>query len=237
MVPLDSIPDDVKNAILATEDKKFYSHWGMDLLRFTKALWVNVTQGFGSQGASTLTQQLARTLHLNRQETIKRKIQELIVAILIERTYSKTEILEMYLNSCFWGHGCYGIQAASDYYFSKDARDLTLDESAMLIGILPAPSRFSPRFYHDRAIRRRNLVLRNMVKNGKITQQQFVDGLSMPTPIDHIENKSLAPYFTEYVRQEVSRFCRNQGIDVLPGRTRRSLPRSTRACRTSHGGP
>ncbi|MFO7840634.1 MAG: PBP1A family penicillin-binding protein [Fidelibacterota bacterium] len=213
LVPLDSIPDFVKDAILSTEDKKFYSHWGMDLRRFVKALMVNITQGFGSQGASTLTQQLARTLHLNRQETIKRKVQELIVAILIERTYSKTEILEMYLNSCFWGHGCYGIQAASDYYFSKEARDLTLDESAMLIGILPAPSRFSPRFYYERAERRRNLVLRNMVQNAKISQQQFVDGLSTSTEIKHIENKSLAPYFTEFVRQEVSRFCRNQGID------------------------
>lgn len=213
LVPLDSIPDYVKDAILSTEDKQFYSHWGMDMRRFTKAVLVNITQGFGAEGASTLTQQLARTLHLNRQETIKRKVQELIVAILIERTYSKTEILEMYLNSSFMGHGCYGIQAAAGYYFSKDVHDLTLDESAMLIGILPAPSRFSPRFYHDRAIRRRNLVLRNMVRNNTITQQQFMDGLSSETPVNYIENKSLAPYFTEYVRQEVAQFCRTQGID------------------------
>jgi penicillin-binding protein 1A len=213
LVPLDSIPDYIKDAILATEDRKFYTHWGMDMRRFVKAVWVNLTQGFGSQGASTLTQQLARTLHLNRQETIKRKIQELIVAILIERTYSKTEILEMYLNSVFWGHGCYGIQAASDYYFSKSAQELTLDESAMLIGILPSPTPWSPRFYHDRAIRRRNLVLRNMIRTGKITHQEFVDALSSETPVLHIENKSLAPYFTEFVRQEVSAFSRKNGID------------------------
>src|SRR6056297_1999600 len=99
LIPLDSIPNYVKNALLSTEDRNFYVHWGMYLPRFIKAVWINIVQGFGSQGASTLTQQLARTLHLNRQETIKRKIQELIVAILIERTYSKTEILEMYLNS------------------------------------------------------------------------------------------------------------------------------------------
>ena len=213
LVPLDSIPDFVKDAILSTEDKQFYTHWGMDTRRFVKAVWMNLTHGFGSQGASTLTQQLARTLHLNRQETIKRKIQELIVAILIERTYSKTEILEMYLNSSFWGHGCYGIQAAADYYFSKNVQDLTLDESAMLIGILPAPSRFTPRFYHDRAIRRRNIVLRNMSRNGKIDQQQYMDALSSGTPINHIENKSLAPYFTEYIRLEVAQFCRSAGID------------------------
>jgi membrane carboxypeptidase/penicillin-binding protein len=150
---------------------------------------------------------------LNRQETIKRKIQELIVAILIERNYSKTEILEMYLNSCFWGHGCYGIQAATDYYFQKEVPDLTLDESAMLIGILPAPTPFSPRFHHDRAIRRRNIVLRNMVRNNKITQQQFMDALSSETPVQYIENQSIAPYFTEYVRLEVAKFCRTQGID------------------------
>ena len=213
LIPLDSIPDYVQNAILSTEDKKFYNHWGMDIKRFTAAVYSNIVHGFGSGGASTLTQQLARTLHLNRQETIKRKIQELIVAILIERTYSKTEILEMYLNSSFWGHGCYGIQAATDYYFSKDVQDLSLDESAMLIGILPAPTRFSPRFYHDRAIRRRNIVLRNMVKNNKISQQQFMDALSSNTTVNYIENKSIAPYFTEYVRLEVAKFCRTQGID------------------------
>ncbi|MBN2780378.1 MAG: transglycosylase domain-containing protein, partial [Candidatus Marinimicrobia bacterium] len=213
LIPLDSIPDYVKDAILSTEDRKFYTHWGMDLRRFTKAVMTNITHGFGSGGASTLTQQLARTLHLNQQETIKRKLQELIVAILIERTYSKTEILEMYLNSSFWGHGCYGIQAATDYYFSKEVQDLTLDESAMLIGILPAPSRFTPRFYHDRAIRRRNLVLRNMVRTEKISQQEFMDALSSSTPVNHIENKSAAPYFTEYVRLEVAQFCRSQGID------------------------
>jgi membrane carboxypeptidase/penicillin-binding protein len=132
---------------------------------------------------------------------------------LIERNYSKTEILEMYLNSCFWGHGCYGIQAATDYYFQKEVPDLTLDESAMLIGILPAPTPFSPRFHHDRAIRRRNIVLRNMVRNNKITQQQFMDALSSETPVQYIENQSIAPYFTEYVRLEVAKFCRTQGID------------------------
>jgi penicillin-binding protein 1A len=213
LIPLDSIPDYVKNAILSTEDKKFYDHWGMDLKRFTAAVYSNIVNGFGSGGASTLTQQLARTLHLNRQETIKRKIQELIVAILIERNYSKTEILEMYLNSCFWGHGCYGIQAATDYYFQKEVSDLNLDESAMLIGILPAPTPFSPRFHHDRAIRRRNIVLRNMVRNEKISQQEFMDALSSDTPVNYIENQSIAPYFTEYVRLEVAKFCRTQGID------------------------
>ncbi len=213
LVPLDSIPDYVKDAILSTEDKKFYDHWGMDMRRFFQAVYLNIANGFGSQGASTLTQQLARTLHLNRQETITRKIQELIVAILIERSYSKTEILEMYLNSCFWGHGCYGIQAATDYYFQKEVADLTLDESAMLIGILPAPTPWSPRFHHDKAIWRRNLVLRNMVRNKKINQQQFMDALSSETPVEYIENSSIAPYFTEYVRLEVAKYCRKQGID------------------------
>jgi penicillin-binding protein 1A len=213
LIPLDSIPDYVKDAILSTEDKKFPEHWGMDMRRFIKAVYMNIAHGFGSQGASTLTQQLARTLHLNRQETIKRKIQELIVAILIERTYSKTEILEMYLNSSFWGHGCYGIQAATDYYFSKDVQDLTLDESAMLIGILPAPTPFSPRFHHDKAIWRRNIVLRNMVRSNKITQQEFMDALSTDTPVNYIENRSIAPYFTEYVRLEIAKFCRTQDID------------------------
>lgn len=213
LIPLDSIPDYVKNALLSTEDRNFYNHWGMYLPRLVKAVWLNITQGFGAQGASTLTQQLARTLHLNQQETLKRKVQELFVAILIERTYSKTEILEMYLNSSFWGHGCYGIQAACDYYFSKEVQDLTLDEAAMLIGILPAPSRFTPRFYHDRAIRRRNIILRNMVKTGKITQQAFMDALAEKTPVRHVEIQSNAPYFTEYVRLEVASFCRQHGIN------------------------
>lgn len=209
LIPLEEIPDHVVNALLATEDRDFYTHWGMNLKRTVKAFVV----GYG--GASTITQQLARTLHLNLERSYIRKLKELIIAINIEQTYTKDEILEMYLNSVHFGHGTYGIQAASKLYFNKDVQNLNLDEGAMLIGLLPAPARFTPVYYPDVAIRRRNLVLRNMVVTEKISKWDYANALNQTTSVaPRSESLGIAPYFTEYVRQEISDLGKRYDINI-----------------------
>lgn len=209
LIPLEEIPSYVVDALLATEDRDFYDHWGMNVKRTVKAFIV----GYG--GASTITQQLARTLHLNLERSYIRKLKELIIAIHIEQTYTKDEILEMYLNSVHFGHGTYGIQAAAKLYFNKDVQNLNLDEGAMLIGLLPAPARFTPIHYPDVAIQRRNLVLRNMAVTGKISKWDYANALNQNTSVaSGGETLGIAPYFTEYVRQEISDLGDRYNINI-----------------------
>ncbi len=209
LIPLEEIPPHVVNALLATEDRDFYDHWGMNLKRTLKAFVV----GYG--GASTITQQLARTLHLNMERSYIRKLKELIVSIKIEQTYTKDEILEMYLNSAHLGHGTYGIQAASKLYFNKDVQNLNIDEGAMIIGLLPAPARFSPLVNPNIAIQRRNLVLRNMVVTEKINKWDYANALNQPTNVTpRTETLGIAPYFTEYIRQEISDLSSRYNINI-----------------------
>lgn len=137
------MPTYLVDALLSAEDRKFYHHWGFDLLGTARALATDLIHLKITQGGSTITQQLARTLFLTREKTVPRKIKEFLTAIKIERTYSKDEILEMYLNQCYFGKGAYGIQAAGQVFFSKDARELTLPECALLVGVLKSPNRYS----------------------------------------------------------------------------------------------
>lgn len=209
LIPLEEIPPHVVSALIATEDRDFYDHWGMNLKRTLKAFVV----GYG--GASTITQQLARTLHLNLERSYIRKLKELIISIKIEQTYTKDEILEMYLNSAHLGHGTYGIQAASKLYFNKDVQNLNIDEGAMLIGLLPAPARFSPLVNRDIAIQRRNLVLRNMVVTEKISKWDYANALNQATNVaPRIETLGIAPYFTEFIRQEISDLSSRHNINI-----------------------
>ncbi|SVB98747.1 uncharacterized protein METZ01_LOCUS251601, partial [marine metagenome] len=152
-VGLDDIPNNMKNAVIASEDRRFYNHWGIDSRSILRAIVINIISLGYEQGFSSLTQQVARTLYdtIGFKKTIIRKIKEIITAIQIERTYTKDEILEMYLNNVHFGHGTYGVQAAAKRYFGKDAGLLNLGESAMLVGILPAPARYSPVRHPERA--------------------------------------------------------------------------------------
>jgi len=205
LVPLDELSDTLINALLSTEDKNFYNHWGMNVKRTLVAAITNVIFSRKSpQGASTITQQLARTLYLSMEKNYIRKIKELIVAIEIEKTYTKDEILEMYLNSVFWGHSCYGIQSASNFYFGKNAYELDLGEMTMLIGLLPAPNAFSPFNHHKRATRRRNIVLNNMLEEGCITKLDYVKTINKITNTIEQKDIGIAPYFTEEIRQEIA---------------------------------
>lgn len=204
-IPLEEIPDAVIKAVIATEDRRFYDHWGMNLRRFAQAAVINLTTLSFEQGASTLTQQLARQLYLTLEKTITRKIKELITAIQIERTYTKDEILEMYLNHMNFGHGAYGVQSAALKYFGKDARDLTPDESAMLIGLLRAPAHYTPLNYPERARSRRNVVLGAMREMKFLNEEEYADLVQKPINVIDYNTAStaygLAPYFTEYIRQ------------------------------------
>ena len=215
LVPYDKIPPYLLDALISAEDRNFFAHWGFDLRGFSRALAVNLLSGSIEQGGSTVTQQLARMLFLNRAQTIERKIKEVLTAIKIERAYSKTEILEIYLNQYYFGHGAYGIQAASQVYFGKDAQDINIQEAALLAGLLQAPSRLNP--YRDigRATARRNVILSMMV-NADNLDAALSDSLkNQPIELSpRVEEAGSGRYFSEMVRRYLED---KYGVDALYG--------------------
>ncbi len=213
LTPLKRIPPRLIDALLATEDRRFFDHWGANLLAMGRALWHNFWAGRRVQGASTITQQLARTLFLTPEKTIPRKIKEVLTAIRIERNYTKEEILEMYLNQCYFGRGAYGVQAAAQLYFGKNVEDLTVPECAILIGIPKSPSRYSPINHPDLALKRRNIVLESTKDFGKISTELADSLKNLPLKI-HPTSAPVgeAPYFTEMVRQYLEK---KYGEDAL----------------------
>ena len=203
-VPLDSLPSSLKEAAIATEDRRFYNHWGINIQRMASALFIDAITLSKRQGASTITQQLARQLYLTLEKTWSRKIRELLTAIQIERTYTKDEILEMYLNHMNFGGGAYGVQSASTRFFGKQAQQLEVQESAMLIGMLQRPEAYSPYRYPEACQTRRNVVLSAMNDVGYLSKDAYKTAASRP--LGAVENSvheayGIAPYFTEYVRQ------------------------------------
>ncbi|HWQ77056.1 MAG TPA: biosynthetic peptidoglycan transglycosylase [Syntrophomonas sp.] len=164
--PLDKIPPDFVQAIIAVEDHKFYKHHGFDIEAIGRAYLTNLEGGTISQGGSTITQQLAKNLFLSNEKTYMRKIKELLLAIRLERLYTKNEILEMYINVIYYGSDAYGIQAASRIYFNKNASALTRDECAMLAGLPQAPSLYNPKLHPALALQRQKTVLILMKQHG-----------------------------------------------------------------------
>tara|TARA_B100000676_G_C18071195_1_gene844396 strand:- start:752 stop:2875 length:2124 start_codon:yes stop_codon:yes gene_type:complete len=216
-VSLEQIPNNMKNAVIASEDRRFYDHWGIDSKSILRAIVVNIISLGYEQGFSSLTQQVARTLYdtIGFRKTITRKIKEIITAIQIERTYTKDEILEMYLNNVHFGHGTYGVQVAAKRYFQKDVSLLTLGESAMLVGILPAPARFSPITHPERAHYKRNVVLRVMRDEKFINKEMFLEARAIEREnvlVDQV--KGVAPYFTEYVRRTMEKEDDQLGVNI-----------------------
>ncbi len=216
-VGLDQIPNNMKNAVIASEDRRFYNHWGIDSRSIIRAIVINIINLGYEQGFSSLTQQVARTLYdtIGFKKTITRKIKEIITAIQIERTYTKDEILEMYLNNVHFGHGTYGVQASSKRYFGKDAGLLTLGESAMLVGILPAPARYSPVRHPERAHYKRNVVLRVMRDQRFITKDIYSEARSIESEnVLERQAKGKAPYFTEYIRRTMEKEDDRLGVNI-----------------------
>jgi len=221
IVPIDRIPEDMINSFIATEDHRFYKHWGVDSYRFFSVLLKNIRAMSYSEGFSTATMQLARTLYLNREQTISRKLREIILAIQIEKKYSKREILEMHLNKEYFGHGAYGIHQAAKIYYDKDVDDLSLEECALLTAQLNGPTRYSPLFHPDRALSRRNLVLRNMLKHRYISRIQYLDAIQKPIEVkvrlnQQLENKNsiIGPYFTEHVLRQLEQMQEQYNFDI-----------------------
>jgi penicillin-binding protein 1A len=192
----------LRDALVSIEDKDFYRHSGINFWRIVGAAYRDIESGGKVQGASTLTMQLARNLFLSPDRSFHRKVQEAMLAIQIERRFTKPQIFTLYANQIFLGHGVYGFEAASEYYFSKPARKLTLEEAALLAGLPKGPGIYSPINHPERALKRRNLVINAMLEDGKITAAQAADARSaqLALRLQHDPN-SLAPYFVEEVRR------------------------------------
>ena len=216
-VELEQIPQHMRDAVVAKEDQRFYDHWGISLRDVLRAVVINTVTMSYSSGFSSLTQQLARNLYdtIGFKKTITRKIKEVITAIQIERTYTKDEILEMYLNSVHFGHGTYGVQAAAKRFYGKHAHELALDESALLVGLLPAPARYSPVRFPERALTKRNVVLRVMRDQEYISQGEYAEARArLLDSIQQEQTRGTAPYFTEYVRRFLEREDDELGINI-----------------------
>ena len=208
-VPLDRVSPNLVKAVVSVEDQRFYEHSGVDAVRVAAAVVRNVQAGRRAEGGSTITQQLARQSFLSRDKTFRRKLKEVILAAYIERMYNKNEILELYLNKVYFGDGLYGIEAASRGYFGKPASDLTVDEAALLAGLIQSPSSYAPTVNLDRAVARRNIVLQTMVGSGAIDVATADRAKQAPVKLvnglDIKEDSGL--YFKEAVRRElVDRF-------------------------------
>ena len=198
----DDFPKVLRDAITSTEDKDFEGHWGVDIWRVFGAAYRDFTAGARAQGASTLTMQLSRNLFLSPDRNFRRKIQEVMLAIQIERRFTKPQIFTLYANQIYLGHGVYGFEAGANYYFGKKAKDLDLEEAAVLAGLPKAPNAYSPINNPERALHRRNLVLNNMLEDGKITAEEAQRAKNSPIRLNvQGEPNSIAPYFVEDVRQ------------------------------------
>lgn len=206
IVPLEDIPDFIKDATIAIEDRQFYHHFGLDIKRIIGALWVDLQEMKKVQGASTITQQLARNLYLNFEKTWKRKISEAMLAMQLELNYSKDEILEMYLNQIYYGNSAYGIQSAALTYFGKPVDQLSLAEGTLLVAIPKGPSYYEPYNHMENAKRRQKLILDAMVETGSISQSEAEEAYKEElhlVPRDQKTRVSVAPYFRDAVLQWV----------------------------------
>lgn len=196
------VPEVFKKALVATEDSRFYEHSGVDINGIARAAWHDLKTMSLAQGASTITQQLARNLFLAPEKTARRKFQEILVALEIEKHYSKEEILTLYANQVYMGHGRYGLEAASQFFFGKHARELTLPEAALLAGIIQRPEGLSPIRSPERAVRRRNHVLQRMVDENSLAPADAERAKAEPLKLNpRPEQAELAPYFVEQVRR------------------------------------
>ncbi|HEY4343090.1 MAG TPA: penicillin-binding protein 1A [Parvibaculum sp.] len=207
MVTTADMPAYVPQAVVATEDQRFYWHFGVDPIGLARAAYQNFRAGYIVQGGSTITQQLAKNVFLKPDRTFSRKIQEMLLAIWLEARYSKEQILTLYLNRVYFGGGAYGVEGASERFFKKTARDLTLPEAAMLAGLLKAPSHYSPTNDIERARERAAIVLDNMVRAGYITDGEARNAMAHPASLEGYSASGSINYFVDWV------------ADVLPGFT------------------
>ncbi|HEV2577153.1 MAG TPA: PBP1A family penicillin-binding protein [Acidobacteriaceae bacterium] len=215
VVPYSEFPPVLRQAIFSIEDKNFETNGGVNFVRVIGAAYADLHSDRRSQGASTITMQLTRNLFLSTEKTYGRKLQEIFLALQIERHFTKQQIFTLYANQIYLGRGTYGFEAGSEYYFSKHARDLTLPEAALLAALPKGPEEFSPVRHPDRALKRRNLVIQEMLNDRKISQQQAEAAMAAPLGL-HLEppSNTEAPYFVEEVRRQLER---EYGVDEVHG--------------------
>lgn len=213
-VALHDLPPVMSQAVIATEDSRFYSHFGVDPIGLTRALIANVAAGRVVQGGSTITQQLAKNMFLKPERTIERKAQEAVLALWLEQRFSKDEILEMYLNRVYFGAGAHGVEAAAQRYFDKSARDIELAEAAILAGLLKAPSRFAPTRNPKAAAERARVVLARMVDEGYITNTEGEHAATLPAKVAQPRMASVG-YVADWVADQVESFVGEITEDVV----------------------
>ncbi len=217
-ISIDQIPIDTRNAFIAAEDARFYSHIGIDPWRIGGALISNIKSGGYSQGASTITQQLIKLTHLSSEKTLARKANEAFLALQLERVLDKDEILEKYLNTVYFGAGAYGIQAAARTYFGIDANALTLDQGALLAGVIKSPSNYAPHLHPENAIERRKTVLDAMVENGFITAGQAQEAASQPLNIVNMDDgRQQFGWYTDQVLSDAEQLLGLNADELLSG--------------------
>jgi penicillin-binding protein 1A len=216
IVPIGDIPKNLQSATIAIEDERFYKHPGIDLQGIARAVYQNLRRRHLAQGASTLTQQLARNIYLTREKSVSRKLKEILLALELERNFSKEQILELYMNQVYYGSGAYGVQTASNVYFGKDVKDLTLAQSALLAGLPQKPSFYSPYEDLEAAVNRRDVVLNHMAKLGYITAAQRDEAKAERVVLVGAKPAGLrryrAPWFVTYVMKELTR---EYGADLV----------------------
>lgn len=220
---IDSLPQHLIDALIATEDRRFYNHWGVDVPRFFKAMIKNIFSLSFAEGASTITQQLSKNLYNlkgrseNKLDTAVRKIREWITSIQIEKNFTKNEIIELYLNVSYFGRSAYGIESASQVYFNKKASELSLPESAVFIALLKSPAGYDPVNRYERSLERRNLVMHNMVVNESLSREDYDNLREQPIVLGSERLSAMktdAPFFMEYVRRQLSSMADKYGYDL-----------------------
>ena len=213
-VELKRLPPYVAQAIIATEDRRFYSHWGVDFRSVVRAAAVNLIKRRKAQGASTLTQQVAKNLFLSSEKTLRRKVQELMLAFWLEHKLTKDQILTVYLNRVYFGAGTYGIEAAAQKYYGVKAKRLTLYQAAVLAGVLKAPTRYNPLTHPDRANLRGQQVLVNMVKAGFVSAKEALNAAETGTKAGKDKDKSVY-YFTDWIADEAEAYLGRVNRDIV----------------------
>ena len=210
----DYLPKHATEAIIATEDRRFYHHFGFDVIAFTRAMAVNLIKGRYAQGGSTITQQVAKNLFLTPNKNIKRKVQELLLAFWLEHKFTKQQIMALYLNRVYLGAGTYGIEAAANKYFQKTSADLNLKEAAILAGMLKAPTRYNPAANPEQAEKRARIVLQNMVDEGYISEAERQKALNMPTGALISDKVEGGKYFADWVYNDVNAYIGERENDI-----------------------
>ncbi len=210
----EELPQHIVDAIVYTEDRRFYKHFGFDIISFTRAMITNIFAGRYAQGGSTITQQVAKNLFLTNKKNINRKVQELILSFWLEHKFNKEQILTLYLNRVYFGNGAYGIEAASQKYFQKTSQDLNILEGAVLAGMLKAPSRYNPIASKEKALERAKIVLGIMLENNLLTKEDFDRALKMPLGREKNSKVKQGTYFANWALDEIKSYIGEQETDI-----------------------